>query len=84
MCFFGKQIERKHLVINKLSVKYIKKESNELEESDIVGVTDEDHTKYVNVKEIILGLDVYKDYKEIGLSKSNCLNCRKKQEMVKS
>jgi len=41
-------LKRKHLVIDKDSIKYIGKESNELEISDILGVSEEDTLEYVN------------------------------------
>ncbi|MDH3341394.1 MAG: DEAD/DEAH box helicase family protein [Nitrosopumilus sp.] len=51
---------------------------NELEESDIVGVTDGNYAKYLNLREVILGIDVYKDHKKIGVSKSNLFELQKK------
>ena len=63
---------------NKFSIRYIGKESNELEESDIVGVTDENYAKYLNLREVILEIDVYKEHKKIGVSKSNLFELQKK------
>lgn len=63
---------------NKFSIRYIGKESNELEEYDIVGVTDENYAKYLNLREAILGIDAYKEHKEIGVSKSNLFELQKK------
>ena len=56
----------------------IGKESNELEESDIVGVTEGNYAKYLNLREVILGIDVYKEHKKIGVSKSNLFELQKK------
>ena len=72
------ELKRKHLLINRFSIRYIGKESNELEESDIVGVTDGNYAKYLNLREVILEIDVYKEHKKIGVSKSNLFELQKK------
>jgi hypothetical protein len=72
------ELKRKHLLINKFSIRYIGKESNEFEESDIVGVTEGNYAKYLNLREVILGIDVYKERKKIGVSKSNQFELQKK------
>ncbi|MGC1709710.1 MAG: hypothetical protein WA799_07915 [Nitrosotalea sp.] len=41
---------RKHLLIDKSSISYIGKESNELEESQIIGVDDDNYTRYDNIQ----------------------------------
>ncbi|MCH7647091.1 MAG: hypothetical protein IIA83_00580 [Thaumarchaeota archaeon] len=41
-------LKRRYLTINKNSIRYIGKESNELEQSDVFGVSFEDTIQYVN------------------------------------
>lgn len=45
-------LQRKHIVIDESSIHYIGKESNELEESQIIGVDGESYTKYENIEAI--------------------------------
>ena len=71
-------IEKKTSTDKQFSIRYIGKESNELEESDIVGVTEGNYAKYLNLREVILGIDVYKEHKKIGVSKSNLFELQKK------
>ena len=41
-------LSRKHVTIDSSSIRYIGKESNELEESEVLGVTDKDYSEYVD------------------------------------
>ncbi|MDH3311955.1 MAG: hypothetical protein OEM28_02265 [Nitrosopumilus sp.] len=41
-------LSRKHVAINKSSIRYIGKESNELEESEVLGVSGKDYSEYVD------------------------------------
>lgn len=44
-------LKRRHLTINQDSIRYIGKESNELEESEIIGVSKDNYVEYVNQQE---------------------------------
>ena len=41
-------------------------------------MTDENYAKYLNLREVILEIDVYKEHKKIGVSKSNLFELQKK------
>lgn len=54
-------LERKHISINKSSIRYIGKETNELEESEILGTFEDNYTEYRQIdenklKQFILGI----------------------------
>jgi hypothetical protein len=74
-------LSRKHVAINKSSIRYIGKESNELEESEVLGVTDKDYSEYVDKQgkllEIIsnLTLDVAQ---RIGIARRTFFDLKKK------
>ncbi len=65
-------LKRRHLTINKYSIRHIGKESNELEQSEIFGVSKDDTIQYVNhqkkIKEIIEKLTSEKAL-EIGMDR---------------
>ncbi|MGI0046644.1 MAG: hypothetical protein ACREBB_05590 [Nitrosotalea sp.] len=65
-------LKRRHLTINLDSIRYIGKETNELEESDVVGVSKENTVEYVNqqkkIREIIESLTLEQAL-EIGISR---------------
>lgn len=76
-------LSRKKIVID--NVTYIGKESNNLEESEILGVSDEDYVKYeskdgikdtIQLKEIILKMRT-KEARRIGLSKRHLFRLKK-------
>lgn len=46
------RLQRKHLIINKNSIKYIGKESNNLSESEVLGVDPDNYTVYEDTDEI--------------------------------
>ena len=79
-------LERKHLEIDKDSIKYIGKEANNLEFSMVRGVFAEDNNEYVNeqkkLREIIAGLTLEKAL-EIGLDKREFYRLKKKLESGK-
>ncbi|MDH3854170.1 MAG: hypothetical protein OES23_06910 [Nitrosopumilus sp.] len=74
-------LSRKHVTINKSSIRYIGKESNELEESEVLGVSDKDYSEYVDKQgrllEIIhnLTLDVAQ---RIGIARRTFFDLKKK------
>ena len=45
-------LPRRHVVLNYKSVRYIGKETNDLEESEIVAVTDDNYTEYIDQRKI--------------------------------
>jgi hypothetical protein len=50
------KLQRKHIVIDKSCIRYIGKESNELEEAEVVGVDEDDYIQYernLNDKDLI-------------------------------
>ena len=65
-------LKRRHLTINQDSIRYIGKESNELEESEVTGVSKENTMGYVNqqkkVREIIENLTLEKVL-DLGISR---------------
>ena len=65
-------LKKRHLTINKNSIRYIGKESNELENSQVLGVFKEDTIQYVNhqkkLREIIENITLEKAL-EIGISR---------------
>ncbi|MGI0047736.1 MAG: hypothetical protein ACREBB_11205 [Nitrosotalea sp.] len=65
-------LKRRHLTINRDSIRYIGKESNELEESEVVGVSKENTVEYVNqqkkIRKIIESLTLEQAL-EIGISR---------------
>lgn len=76
-------LERKHLEIDKNCIKYIGKESNELEESEVVGVSKEDTLEYVNQQEKlrkIIGNLTLEKVLEIGMSRREFFYLKKKCE----
>jgi len=74
-------LSRKHVSINKSSVRYIGKESNELEESEVLGVSDKNYSEYIDKQgkllEIIdnLTLDVAQS---IGIARRTFFDLKKK------
>lgn len=62
-------LKRKHIIANSIDVSHIGKESNELEESQIIGINNE-YTEYVSMEEIILKLLSLspKEAQKIGIS----------------
>ena len=70
-----------HVTINKSSIRYIGKESNELEESEVLGVSDKGYSEYVDKKgklvQIIdnLTLDVAQ---RIGIARRTFFDLKKK------
>jgi len=76
-------LERKHLEIDKNCIKYIGKKSNELEESEVVGVSKEDTLEYVNQQEKlrkIIGNLTLEKVLEIGMSRREFFYLKKKCE----
>lgn len=79
-------LSRRHLTINQNSIRYIGKESNELEKSEILGAFQEDTIQYVNFQkrlwEIIEGLTLEKAL-EIGISRREFFYLKKKLKSQK-
>ena len=79
-------LERKHLEIDKNSIKYIGKEANNIEFSMVRGVFAEDSNEYVNeqkkLREIIASLTL-NDALEIGLDRREFYRLKKKLESDK-
>jgi len=70
-------LSRLRLVIQKSSVHYIGKESNELEESNVIGISNDNYTNYVDIKNKILQIKPSDAYK-FNLSRGNLINLQKK------
>ena len=74
-------LSRKHVAINKSSVRYIGKESNELEESEVLGISEKDCSEYIDKQgkllEIIhnLTLDVAQ---RMGIARRTFFDLKKK------
>jgi len=65
------------LTIQKSSVHYIGKESNELEESNVIGISNDNYTNYVDIENKILQIKPSDAYK-FNLSRGNLINLQKK------
>ena len=76
-------LKRRHLAINQDSIRYIGKESNELEQSEIFGVSKNDTLEYVDfqkkLRKIIENLTLDKA-SEIGLDKREFYRLKNKLE----
>ena len=70
-------LKRLHLIIQKSSIHYIGKESNELEESNILGVSDKNYTEYQDIENKILQIKPAQAFK-LGLSRTNLITLQKK------
>ena len=74
-------LSRKHVVIDSSSIRYIGKESIELEESEVLGVSDKDYSEYVDrqgkLVEIIKNLALYAA-QQIGIAKRTFFDLKKK------
>ena len=70
-------LKRLRLTIQKSSVHYIGKESNELEETNVIGVSTNNYTNYVDIKNKILQIKPSNAYK-FNLSRTNLINLQKK------
>ncbi len=74
------ELKRKQIVIN--GIEYIGKESNNLEETEVIGVSDNDYVIYDNKTEqkradVIKNMTT-KDTKRIGLSKKHLFRLKKR------
>ena len=70
-------LKRLSLTIQKSSVHYIGKESNELEETNVIGVSTDNYTNYVDIKNKILQIKPSNAYK-FNLSRTNLINLQKR------
>jgi len=70
-------LQRKHVLIDKKSIVHIGKESNELEESMVLGVNENNYTIYDDIRNIISNMSV-EDARSIGISRSNYYYLKKK------
>jgi hypothetical protein len=73
------QLRRKHLIIDKYSIIYIGKETNELEESEVVGFDLDNYTHYINWKEMFAKLNEA-DARKVGLPRRTFYDLKKKFE----
>lgn len=66
------QLKRKHVLIDKASIYYLGKESNELEESEMIGIDTNSYTKYTDIESLALKLLSIppKEAQRRGISKS--------------
>ena len=74
-------LRKRHLTINQDSIHYIGKESNELETSDVVGVSSDDTIQYVNYQKRlrkIIENHTLKKVLEIGISRRTFFYLKKK------
>ncbi len=70
-------LKRLFLSIQKSSVHYIGKESNEIEESKVLGVSDENYTEYQDIESKILQIKPAQAFK-LGISRTNLITLKKK------
>ena len=74
-------LKRKYLTINKSSISYIGKESNELEESEIIGVDDDNYTEYDDIQSRIVDRIAnltLEDCLKLGLSRRSYFDLQNK------
>lgn len=74
------QLKRRHITIDVASIRYIGKESNDLDESQIIGVDGNNYTEYRNTEAMILKLLCLspKDVQKLGISKTQYYDILKK------
>jgi len=70
-------LKRLFLSIQKLSIHYIGKESNEIEESKVLGVSDRNYTEYQDIESKILQIKPAQAFK-LGISRTNLITLKKK------
>ena len=70
-------LQRRHISIDKKSITHIGKESNELEESMLIGVNEENYSQYHNLNQIISNLNI-EEARQAGISKRNLCYLRDK------
>ena len=70
-------LKRLFLSIQKSSVHYIGKESNEIEESKVLGVSDTNYTEYQDIESKILQIKPAQAFK-LGISRTNLITLKKK------
>ena len=70
-------LKRLFLSIQKSSVHYIGKESNEIEESKVLGVSDRNYTEYQDIESKILQIKPTQAFK-LGISRTNLITLKKK------
>jgi hypothetical protein len=79
-------LKRRHLTINQDSIRYIGKESNELEQSQVFGISKKDTIEYVNhqkkIREIIASL-ILENALKMGLDRREFYRLKKKLESDK-
>jgi hypothetical protein len=65
------QLKRLHIIANKTSISYIGKESNDLDDNQIIGVDDDSYTEYKNINAYILKLlsTKPKDAQKLGVTR---------------
>ena len=71
------RLKRLKVRISKSSIRYIGKESHNLEESNVMGVNQEPYSQYLDIAEKILSIRP-KDSWKIGISRSNLLAIQKR------
>lgn len=72
------ELKRKHIFFDSSSIKYIGKESNELEESEIIGVSDDDYTVYEDLAEKARNL-TNEDRKRLNIPKRRFYQLKKQK-----
>ena len=70
-------LQRPHLAIQKSSIHYMGKESNELEASNVLGVFDGNYAEYLDIESKILRRKPDQAYK-FGISRGNLFTLQKK------
>jgi len=70
-------LKRLFLSIQKSSIHYIGKESNEIEESKVLGVSDRNYTEYQDIENKILQIRSTQAFK-LGISRTNLITLQKK------
>lgn len=79
-------LKRRHLTINQDSIRYIGKESNELEQSGIFGVSKKDTLEYVNFQKKLLSMIKSMNLEkalEIGISRREFFYLKRKLQSSK-
>ena len=78
--FDGKigELKRKHLRISSGSIRYVGKETNELDRAEVTGAFPEDETQYTDYCKILMTIKPSRDWQKVGLSRRHIIELQKK------
>ena len=71
------ELKRKHLHISADSIRYIGKETNELDRAEVTGAFPEDETQYIDYCKILMKIKPSRDWEKVGLSRRHIIELQK-------